>query len=448
MIGAKRMLLVTAAVTMAISTVGGVAAKPKTAASSTTEANPLATADQNEITRKALAAIQTEQVRKGRDLAAFRWKAVLRDEPPAEAWPSFDSMMDDFMFNFAIKAAASDANYPKVVHIYTPPHSWQGMAVPGSRWGGDNPDNIYRWIPIDSTGHFRLNGKVSANPPSDVSYVLVGDWNTSKTLNMVEQSDLKVNSDGSFSITLDPEPANGRANHIQTFPGAKALFIRDSLGDWNQRANALAIQRLDPPSAPPMTDDQIAAKTADIALEALPHVYWFYKLAHGHPNDITQLTKSGSVGGLLTQRAGSGLAVLADDEAMLITMDPSDAAYYSVVAHNNWWITIDYANHTSSLNNSQITKNADGTSTFVIAPRDPGAHNWIDTGGLHTVPLVIRTQGLSKNPAREPSIKFRVVKVNELKTVLPKETVWVTPAQRHSQITERQRQIAARMADH
>ena len=30
------------------------------------------------------------------------------------------------------------------------------MGVPGSRWGGDNPDNVYRIIPIDDKARYRL----------------------------------------------------------------------------------------------------------------------------------------------------------------------------------------------------------------------------------------------------------------------------------------------------
>ena len=423
--------------------VGSAQAKPSAA-----QANPLATQDQTEVTAKALRALETEVVKQGRALAEYRWKAVLRDEPPAQAWDSFDAMMDDYMFNYAMKAANSDANYPRIAHVYTPPHTWQGMDVPGSRWGGDNPDNIYRIIPIDSKAHYRLDGKLSANPPSNVSYTLVGNWETSKTLNGIENTQLEYGPDGSFSITLDPEPANGRPNHIQTREGSKLLFIRDSLGDWDQQANYLAIHRLDPPDAPPMTDEQIAAKAAEIAVDGVPQVYWYYKLAHGEPNVMTQLQPSGANGGLVTQRGSSGYGVLEEDEALVITMDPSDATYYSVVAHSYWWITIDYANHTSGLNNGQVVKNNDGTTTFVVARKDPGVHNWIDTAGQKHVVFVFRTQGLSAKPAYEPTIRSQLVKLSELKSVLPAETKWVTPKERAAQIGERQRQIAARMADH
>ena len=84
-----------------------------------------------------------------------------------------------------------------------------------------------------------------------------------------------------------------------------------------------------------MSDEQVAALTAEIAVDGVPQVYWFYKMAHGSPNNIDQIKPSGINGGLVTQRGASGYAILADDEAMVLTMAPSDAAYYSVVAYNN-----------------------------------------------------------------------------------------------------------------
>lgn len=405
-----------------------------------------AATDQDVANRRALAAIETDVVKQARELAEYRWKAVLRDEPPAQGWHSFNAMMDDYMFNYAMKAANSDPNHPMVVTVYTPPHKRGGVDLPGSRWGGDNPDNVYRIIPIDSKARYRLDGKRSSNPPANVSYTLVGNWETSKTLNGIEDNAMEYRPDGSFSITLDPEPANGRANHIQTKPGSLLLFIRDSLGDWDETANALEIHRLDPPDSPPLTDAQIAARTAEIAVDGVPQVYWYYKLSHGEPNSFAQFSPSGSRGGLVSQRAVSSYAVLEDDEAIVMTMYPSDASYYSVVACSYWWLSIDFPNHTSSMNNGQVVKNEDGTVTFVVAPRDPGVHNWVDTDGQNHVVLTSRAQGLSAKPEREPTLETRIVKASELKSILPPETKWVTPDERAAQIAKRQQQIARRLS--
>ena len=51
-------------------------------------------------------------------------------------------------------------------------------------------------------------------------------------LALLMDRDMTFAADGSFTITIDSDPADGRPNHIQSTPAAKVLFIRDTLSDW------------------------------------------------------------------------------------------------------------------------------------------------------------------------------------------------------------------------
>ncbi|MBV9841202.1 MAG: hypothetical protein JOY99_06670 [Sphingomonadaceae bacterium] len=407
----------------------------------------MATTDQTEADAQALRIVKRPEVQHARSNVEMRWRRVLHNDPPEEAWLSFQDMLTDYTYNYALKSVA-DPNYPRVIHIYTQPHKWRGMDVPGSRWGGNNPDNVYRIIPIDGKAHYRLDGQRIGSGPDDVSYQLVGDYQTTQTLGLLGGRDLVYKPDGSFSITLDPEPANGRPNHIQTKPTALFLFIRDSLGDWAEKANALSIHRLDSPDAPPRTDEQAAAIAADAMVNGQAQVYYYVKMAHGTPNYLEPFpNSSGSGGGLLTQRASIGDAMLGDDEALVITLQPGGAQYYSLVAHDYWFITRDVTRYLSSLANGQSQPNRDGTITYVMSLKDPGIHNWIDPGGLHNSIMMIRLQGLPAHPTVEPTVQSRLIKLSELKAVLPPDTKWVTPRERAAQLAQRKAQYEARLAD-
>ena len=48
---------------------------------------------------------------------------------------------------------------------------------------------------------------------------------------------------------------------------------------------------------------------------------------------------------------------------------------------NLWGESLDYANHQTSLNGFQAERDADGVLRYVIAHRDPGVPNWLDTTG-------------------------------------------------------------------
>lgn len=49
--------------------------------------------------------------------------------------------------------------------------------------------------------------------------------------------DIKIGADGTFKITVDNKPVNGRVNHIQSTADAKTLLVRNtfkySLAAWN-----------------------------------------------------------------------------------------------------------------------------------------------------------------------------------------------------------------------
>ena len=180
--------------------------------------NPTATADQRDLEALALRVIDMPVVQQAKAQMAQRWKTIVGRDITAEALMRYDELVEEFAFNYVLKAVNSDANYPKVLnHNYGPPHQWFGMKVPGSRGGGgDGPDQNYVIIPIDSQARYELHGQRLDPKLGDVPFTLTGNFSLSMTLGSLDWQDVKFNADDSFVITLDPEPANGRPNHIQT----------------------------------------------------------------------------------------------------------------------------------------------------------------------------------------------------------------------------------------
>ncbi len=98
---------------------------------------------------------------------------------------------------------------------------------------------------------------------------------------------------------------------------------------------------------------------------------------------------------LATQLQSAGYFQLADDQALVLTINPDGAGYFVVPVTDDWTVTKDYWNEQTSLNISQATPNGgDGTYTIVVSPTDPGVANWVSTGGLHQGTLSIRFQVL------------------------------------------------------
>jgi hypothetical protein len=89
--------------------------------------------------------------------------------------------------------------------------------------------------------------------------------------------------------------------------------------------------------------------------------------------------------------------------------------------------------------------NADGTLTLVVAPKDPGVSNWLDTTGLHEGTLFVRWQKLPEmlDPHAQGVRSVRLVKVADLDPALPR----VSPAERKALLAKRAAAYARRYAD-
>ena len=130
------------------------------------------------------------------------------------------------------------------------------------------------------------------------------------------------------------------------------------------------------------------------------------------------------------------------DDALVIEVAPPDALYWSVTLGNYWWETLDYANHQSSLNGAQAVLDADGVFRAIVAHRDPGVANWLDTVGHRQGPMIFRWL----RAADAPVPATRVVPLADLDAVLPADTVRVHPASRRQTIAARRAGVRRRFA--
>ena len=160
----------------------------------------------------------------------------------------FDDAFAEVMFSAAVWSSNQDKLRPKVSCITRLAHPVDGRRIPGSRWGIDNPDSVYRVIPISGDERYEIHGRVGEHRMTE-NYFTLWDANMG-TVDVLNGRTMQVDSDGSFTITVDADPANGRPNHVQTTPEAHEFYIRDVLLDWGRDdPNYFEVQRLGGPPA-------------------------------------------------------------------------------------------------------------------------------------------------------------------------------------------------------
>jgi hypothetical protein len=402
--------------------------------------NPIANSDQNAMLEQAMRVLAMPEVKEARKKVAWMFRLAYGENVPTEAWPQFEEAMDEYVFNYVIKGASSDANFPRFGRDFMPPHRWNSIDIPGARMGADNPNNCYRLAGIGHGASYEVHGCQFGRAPCHATFTLVKNYGTSMTVQTIELSQLDCSTDGSFTITIDPQPANGRPNHLQTTERVKFLFVRDTMNDWAQETPlGLRIHRLTVADALPLDDQQVAQRAIDAMLEDVPLYYWFSRLFSGRPvNVLEQPGASGPLGGLLKQAGVQGRFHLANDELMLITIDPAGAVYTDFVLQDWWFRTLNYWERQTSLTAACMYPNFDGSITLVVSHVDPGLHNWIDTTGLHEFLVLARWQGLPIEQCGDgPRITCSLMKLHELNNALSATTVRLSPEQRRQQLATR-----------
>src|SRR5579862_4887058 len=193
--------------------------------------NPSATVEQRELEELALRVMARPELRRAHSVVSMLWRNGV-------AWPLrdqmdlFDAAVEEYVFFYVLRAVNSDAACPKVLRYTDAPGRWFGRNVPGSRWGGSSANFIYRCIPLEYGGRYEILGAATCAELPTVTYSLTADAAaTPSTFSVLDSQSMVLETDGSFVLTLDAEPPNGRVNHLQMRPVPQYLQIRDALGD-------------------------------------------------------------------------------------------------------------------------------------------------------------------------------------------------------------------------
>ncbi len=399
--------------------------------------HPVATAQQHAHELEALELTAHPTVTEAYRRVAARW--LEKAEPSDVMRQCFDWAFREVMFSAAIWSSNQDPLRPKVTCITRLAHTVEGYEIPGSRWGIDNPDSIYRVIPISGDEQYRITGRVGANRMIENYFTLWDD--KMGTIDVLNGRTMEIAADGTFTITVDSSAANGRPNHVQSSPEAHEFYIRDVIGDWNvEDPNHFSIDRLgDAAVTPARTIDEQAQLTADFMLHYADFTRRMSRGTYRMPANHFALAWSAEhTGALRNQVYVGGRFELADEEVFVVTVSDGGADYFTVPLSNIWGTTMDIVNRTASLNKAQSVANPDGTFTYVLSNTDPGVHNWIDTCGLNEGILTLRMAEFpSGGPREDLAASGEVVKLDDLDSVLPEGTVFVDADERAAQLARR-----------
>jgi len=311
---------------------------------------------------------------------------------------------------------------------------------PFTKMGLDNPDTLYFGARVHAGHEYIVTGRRGTT--TDLSFQLLGGEYTDTSVPGSEAAfddrELDVAEDGSFEWRVRPS-------------GSAQLVIREVYGDWSQQRGTVAIARADTAGTapPPLTREIIEKRYATAGKQLVNRVktwlqfpQWFYLNIEVNAMVAPRLTP----GGLATQYSSAGHFDLTGDQALVITLPMTDAPYLGFQLGSMWYISLDYINHQTSLNGSQAQADPDGKIRIVVAEKNPGVTNWVETLGHRRGFLQFRWQRVSRQLTEADGPTVELVDFDAVPGSLPfyagnkiSDEDW------RARIAQRQKQIANRM---
>ena len=260
-----------------------------------------------------------------------------------------------------------------------------------TQWGGPNVDNAYRHARIDPGLRYRIRGRMHSCDDFILA-VRAGFMHEERwgTLVEVTASEVGIGRGDEFELLL------GEGGTISLPDGAAMVSIREYYFDWQADEPAtFTIECLDEHGpAPRVSGADLATQFADAA-SSVEHSmrYWkdYLVAARAEGVDNTFAASRQLAKGLSLARYAFCFWQLRPDEALVVTTDVPAARYWSFHLYTlGWFEPIDPAGRITTRNHVQTAVDADGRVRAIVAHRDPGGPNWIDTGGRSEGLLTLR----------------------------------------------------------
>jgi Protein of unknown function (DUF1214) len=237
---------------------------------------------------------------------------------------------------------------------------------------------------------------------------------------------------GAFEVVLSPtRPAGHKGDWWELKKGARFILVRQRSYDWLGEVDGrLAIERLDvPASKPRMQADVIneRLKLVGTWMENWLELESSFAIGMRRQNLVNTIKVIDQPGGVTGQKYLFGLFDLKPDEALILETElPKTCGYWSFHLTDEMMSNVDVMSRQSSLNGHQARVDRDGRFRAVIAERDPGVPNWLDTAGYAKGAMVGRWMWCSDHP--QPTVKK--VSLADVRSYLPAETPRVSAEKR------------------
>ncbi len=280
--------------------------------------------------------------------------------------------------------------------------------------GADNPDNHYLNATVSPNRRYQITGRLGTCPILTLGskanrYAVDGSMTSTGELAL---ADMQVEPDGRFEIVVSRENPGGSVNWLPMAADTSFIVVRQTFRDRaHETAHQMSIRTMDGPSQPaPLSPEfleaALARTTGFVAGTARTFLDWAEQFRVEQMNRLATVDQSPFI------RAGGdpmifylhGYWKLGPDEALVIETTPPPCITWNIQLNNYWMESLDYRFARIHVNDFTAKSNDDGSVAVVIAPRDPGFGNWLNTLGHSHGTMLWRWTGAERHPIPQTRI--------------------------------------------
>jgi hypothetical protein len=344
---------------------------------------------------------------------------------------------------FDLALETKNTQYP-VIHAFCSPFC---------KLGGDNADYIYQQAWVDGNSVYRISG--NRGTARFLNFAVQGVRPTSREghpewrplhepfgdtprANLFGH-DMEVGWDGSFELYIGGEQRG--PNWLPTTPDTRKLFIRQGFDDWSELPATMRIERLGmtEPRPMPTPDEMVTAigwATDFVGDLMRDWPDWTFEFAEDvNPGIVNEFPPERRSSGdpvynpELDKKRGRAPSTmnwkLAPDEALIIEWEKNDI-FWMITNMGMMLNSMEFLYRPISYSPARTKTDSDGKIRMVLAHKDPGFHNWIDTQGFERGMLCNR----NNFTGQKTEFRTQLVKHDALADVLPADSARVTPEER------------------
>jgi hypothetical protein len=293
---------------------------------------------------------------------------------------------------------------------------FQRMVHETVKLGADNPDNFYVSARISGAYRYRIWGnRGTAFYLGFATQLADYTKDEPQVSGSLEADDLKMSPDGSFEIVVSVDRPEGDVNWLPMSANSRIVLVRQTFLDKRaEQPASFHIERMGGEPVPgPLTAQMLDEGLTQAGLFVTGSSLFFAKWSRDWKRHANTLPRhppeiSGAAGGDPNIAYYHSYWELGEDECLEITFSPPNCQYWNFQLNNYWIESLDYRYFRITLNRHSAEYRPDGSVRILVAHRDPGLGNWIDTANHRCGTMSLRWVR---------STEFPPVQVRKLKSV-------------------------------